>query len=162
MSRDSKWFFWGFHRLILLMVQKSCPSSYGRYAGYTIIYRVLYILGGAGFQPSTVLGCPGKLGSIVSKWFITYFKNGVFLGVITHWFPNHLLTSDIQVCPPPRNNDGCDDFPTEVLPWSFWAWMVPRKVVMGYWRRPSICRKGREEEKVEGKGKNGRQKSKAS
>ena len=34
------------------MVQKSCNSWYGK---YPIIYRVLYIPGGAGFLPSTVL-----------------------------------------------------------------------------------------------------------
>ena len=37
--------------MLLLMVQKSFTSRYGK---YPIIYRVLYIPGGAGFVPSTV------------------------------------------------------------------------------------------------------------
>ena len=39
--------------------------------------------------PEKVLGCPRNLGSMVSKWNITYFKNVVYWGEITH-----LLTID--------------------------------------------------------------------
>ena len=40
--------------LVLLMVQKSCGHQLSLVV-YPIIYRVLYIPGGAGFLPSTVV-----------------------------------------------------------------------------------------------------------
>ena len=46
--------------------------------------------------PKQLLGCPRKLGSMVSKWVITLIINGVYWGYSP--LTNHLLTSwDIQV-----------------------------------------------------------------
>ena len=44
-----------------------------------------------GSNNANVLGCPRKLGSMVSKWVITYSYNGVYLGY--NPLTNLLLTS---------------------------------------------------------------------
>ena len=56
-----------------------------------------FVSGSVYFSERTLLACPRKLGSMVSKWVITYLWMG-YIGVITYLL-NLLLTSwDIQVC----------------------------------------------------------------